>query len=546
MTTSISHRQPLGKELRSSLERAVIKARDVAEAAAETALKRLSVGDVRAADYLTDEERSLRNRLRAHGRQLGDTKQDSGEQSLKKLISEVAYEHWHRMLFARFLEQNNLLMYEPGAALTLHECDELIRDGYFRDDQEKQCKNGWELAALLASKMLPQIFRPHSPVFAIHFAPEEQRTLEQLVQGLAIETFQAQDSLGWVYQFWQTKRKKEVNESEVKIGADELSPVTQLFTEPYMVSFLLDNSLGAWWAGQRLTDSDWRNAESEQELRNKATIPGVPLNYLRFVKDETTNHWQPASGTFDAWPKQLSELKTLDPCCGSGHFLVAAFLMLVPIRMTLEGLSEQQAINKVLSENLHGLELDQRCVELAAFAVALEAWRYPNAGGYRALPELHLACSGLSINAAKDEWKAISATAGKQNLTIALDWLYQTFKDAPVLGSLINPRRSHAAKITQWEELQQALTTALKSDETLAQANKLDNNSDNNDSIEAGIIAQGLAKAIELLSNKYHWVTTNVPYISRSKQCDVIKDFCENHYPSSKGDLATVFLERCL
>ena len=60
--------------------------------------------------------------------------------------------------------------------------------------------------------------------------------------------------MGWVYQFWQAERKDEVNASGEKIGADELAPVTQLFTEDYMVSFLLDNSLGAWWAGKRLSE----------------------------------------------------------------------------------------------------------------------------------------------------------------------------------------------------------------------------------------------------------------------------------------------------
>src|SRR5690606_17402219 len=320
----------------------------------------LSVGEPKPADYLTDVERQLRKRLRAHGRQLGDVKSANGEQEIRKLASEVAYEHWHRMLFARFLEQNQLLIYEPGVALTLSECNELVQDQIYRDPLEEQCRNGWELAGVLASKMLPQIFRVDSPVFALQLAPEHQRTLEQLVHNLDAQTFQAQDSLGWVYQFWQSKRKEEVNKSEVKIGADELSPVTQLFTEPYMVSFLLDNSLGAWWAGKRLTDADWQNATSEQELRDKAAIPGVPLSYLRFVQDEQ-GRWQPASGTFDAWPGHLSELKTLDPCCGSGHFLVAAFLMLVPMRMALENLTAQQAVDRVLSENLHGLELDQRC-----------------------------------------------------------------------------------------------------------------------------------------------------------------------------------------
>ncbi|MGN5517908.1 N-6 DNA methylase [Halopseudomonas sp. Lyrl_26] len=542
-----THRQPLDKALRRALEAAVIKARDIAELAATQALTRLSVGEAKPADYLNEEQRELRNRLRAHGRQLGDIKQDNKQQSISRLVTEAAYQHWHRMLFARFLEQNNLLMYDEHTPLSLAECNELVQDpDTLRDEQERRCQSGWELAGVLASKMLPQIFRIDSPVFALEFAPEHQRELEKLVIGLATDTFQAQDSLGWVYQFWQSKRKEEVNKSEVKIGADELSPVTQLFTEPYMVSFLLDNSLGAWWAGQRLTDHDWQTAQSEQELREKAAIPGVPLSYLRFVKDDETQQWQPASGTFEAWPKHLSELKALDPCCGSGHFLVAAFLMLVPMRMQAEQLNARQAIDKVLSENLHGLELDQRCVELAAFAVALEAWRYPDAGGYRTLPELHLACSGLSIAAARDEWKELSRKAGKQNLTIALDWMYQTFQDAPVLGSLINPRRSKAAQIAQWSELQQLLGEALTQDQA-NQQNRADSEiSAITNRLEAGIVAQGLAKAAELLAGQYTWVITNVPYLARGKQHDTLKNYCETHYPAGKNDLATVFLDRCL
>jgi len=545
--TQAAHRQPLDKALRRALEATVVKARDIAELAASQALTRLSVGEAKAADYLNDQQRQLRTRLRAHGRQLGDSKQANGQQSLNKLITEVAYEHWHRMLFARFLEQNSLLMYDEHTPLTLSECSELVQDpDTLRDELERRCNSGWELAGVLASKMLPQIFRVDSPVFALEFAPEHQRELEKLVTGLSPETFQAQDSLGWVYQFWQSKRKEEVNKSEVKIGADELSPVTQLFTEPYMVSFLLDNSLGAWWAGQRLTEHDWQTAHSEQELREKAAIPGVPLSYLRFVQNDQTQQWQPASGTFDAWPKRLSELKALDPCCGSGHFLVAAFLMLVPMRMQAEQLNARQAIDKVLSENLHGLELDQRCVELAAFAVALEAWRYPDAGGYRTLPELHLACSGLSIAAARDEWKELSRKAGKQNLSIALDWMYQTFQDAPVLGSLINPRRSKAAQIAQWSELQQLLGEALTQDQA-NQQNQADGEiSALTNRLEAGIVAQGLAKAAELLSGQYTWVITNVPYLARGKQHDTLKDYCETYYPEGKNDLATVFLDRCL
>ena len=529
-------RQPLDKALRRALESTVTKAREVAEQAAFQAIKRLSVGDAKPADYLTEAQRRLRNRLRAHGRQLGDRKQASGEQSIQKLVAEVAYEHWHRMLFARFLEQNHLLMYDEYTPLSLAECDDFVKEAdVARDELEKRCTTGWELAGVLASKMLPQIFRIDSPGFELEFSPEHQRSLEQLVTGIALETFQAQDSLGWVYQFWQSKRKEEVNKSEVKIGADELAPVTQLFTEPYMVSFLLDNSLGAWWAGQRLTASDWQNAQAEQELRDKAAIPGVPLSYLRFAKDDSTHQWQPASGTFDTWPKHLRELKTLDPCCGSGHFLVAVFLMLVPLRMEQEQLNAQQAVDAVLRDNIYGLELDQRCVELAAFALALNAWKYPDAGGYRALPEIQVACSGLAVNAAKDEWKQLAAhMGGKQNLSIAMDWLHDNFKDAPILGSLMNPAKSKAAGLVSWQELSQALDVVLAQE------------SESTEQHETAVVAQGIAKAATLLANKYSWVITNVPYLARGKQHPVLADFCEEHYPAGKNDLATVFLDRCL
>jgi hypothetical protein len=378
--------------------------------------------------------------------------------------------------------------------------------------------------------MLPQIFRTEDVLLEIEFPVNDRLPLERLLANLPSETFMADDSLGWVYQFWQTKKKDEVNAAEVKIGARELPAVTQLFTEPYMVAFLLDNSLGAWWAARRLTEADFKHAENEDVLRTKAALPGVPLTYLRFVKQDDGT-WTPAAGTFDGWPDHLGELKAIDPCCGSGHFLGAALLMLVPMRMELEGLAAHEAVDAVLRENLHGLELDQRCVELAAFALALTAWRYPGAGGYRQLPELHIACSGLSVSAAKEEWRQLAMD--RHNLRLALEWMYEVFQDAPVLGSLLNPAKTDAARLVQWEELSRALGQALTQEQTDEQR-------------EAGVVAQGLAKAAQLLAGQYHWVITNVPYLVRGKQGNTLRDFCDKHYPAAKNDLATVFLDRCL
>lgn len=524
--------QPLEKSLRGKLERSVREARDIAEAAARASLEQLGVGEINPYAHLNEDERKLRVRLRAHGRQLGDVREPDGRQETSRLMEEAAYEHWHRMLFARFLAENNLLMYPDPVQpvpITLAECEDLAA--------QEGAKNGWELAARFAAKMLPQIFRTDSPVFQLSLPPEHQQRLERLLAELPAEVFFASDSLGWVYQFWQAKKKDEINASEVKIGARELPVVTQLFTEPYMVSFLLDNSLGAWWAARQLSEDDLRNAKDEEELRRKAALPGVPLEYLRFVRGED-DRWAPAAGSFEGWPESLKELKVLDPCTGSGHFLVAALPMLASMRAERERLETMEAVDAVLRENLHGLEIDPRCVELAAFALGFAAWRYPGAGGYRMLPELNLACSGLSISASKEEWQNLAKIDGNDssNLEIVLGDLYDQFKDAPILGSLINPKLSlFNGNILGlcWEDISPLLTKALSSEADV-------------EKVEMGVVAQGLAKAAQLLARRYHLVITNVPYLARGKQGEKLKAFCEDLFSEAKNDLATVFLDRCL
>lgn len=530
-THSISN-QPLAKPLRSQLENTVKSARDVAEKAALAALRQLAVSEAKAPDYLSDELKALRRRLRAHGRALGDVKAKDDTQGLQHLLWEVAYEHWHRMLFARFLAENGLLMWELGAPVSLEDCQNLVdHEQAMLEGEKLGSKTQWELAGKLAARMLPQVFKPQSPVFELALAPEHQRELERLLAGLPTEVFKASDSLGWVYQFWQAKRKDEVNASEVKIGADELAAVTQLFTEPYMVDFLLHNSLGAWWV-----------------TRHPGQTCPVPLTYLRTLDDGT-----PAAGKFEGWPNKLNEFKLLDPCCGSGHFLVAAFLLLVPMRMAAEGLSAMDAVDAVLADNLHGLELDARCVEIAVFALALAAWRFPDENGdplgVRAdMPAPQVACCGLKVAAKPEDWMTLvpddapNAAYLRQELRL----LHASFAQAPLLGSLLDPARSlkNDLATSSFDTLRDLLGRALATERPATlwgQASELQD-----DSWDLALTAQGLLEAARLLDGRYHLVVTNVPYLARGKQHEVLKDYCGTHYPEAKNDLANVFLERCL
>jgi hypothetical protein len=519
---------PLDRTLRRGLENAVKAARRVAEQAATKALESLAVGHHEPWPGQPTADRTLRVKLRARGRQLGDALDPkTGKQATTRLVHEVAYEHWHRMLFARFLAENDLLI-EPdsGVAISLDTCRELAKE---------RGTDVWMLASRFAQTMLPEIFRADDPVLAVELAREDQLELEKIVADLGTDVFTASDSLGWCYQFWQAEKKQAVNDSGVKIGADELPAVTQLFTEDYMVDFLLDNTLGAWWAGKVLAadPSLTASATSEDDLRKAVSLYGVPWAYLRFIKPddgEGAGTWRPAAGTFEGWPRAAKDLTCLDPCMGSGHFVVAMFDRLVPLRMREEGLSETAAIQAVIRDNLYGLEIDPRCTQIGAFNLALAAWRRV---GHIPLPNMHIACSGLAPNATEDEWAALAE--GNTRLEEGMRRLHGLFKDAPVLGSLINPRaEGYAAFEASFTELQPILEKAFSSE-----------GSDDAEH-EMAVTARGVAKAAEILGRQFTLVATNVPYLGRKNQNGCLQEYCDRNHDRAKADLATCFLERCL
>jgi hypothetical protein len=527
----------LSSDLRNKLERTVVEARCVAEAGAQAALEAFAVGHHEPFGHMTPEQRKRRTHLRARAKQLGDQRDKNGRMELTHIAHECAYEHWHRMLFARFLAENGLLI-EPdsGVAISLDECKELAKAEVSSQKSEVRSADMWEFAGRCAQTMLPQIFRPDDPLLQVPLAREHQLKLEELLDGVSHDVFTASDSLGWCYQFWQAEKKDQVNASGEKVSADELPAVTQLFTEDYMVDFLLDNTLGAWWWGRQVSGvgcqasaGKVRAAKTEDDCRRLVALPGCPWKYLRFVKDEKAG-WRPAAGTFDGWPKTTKELKCLDPCMGSGHFVVAMFERLVALRMAEELLGEKHAVAAVIRENLFGLEIDPRCTQIGAFNLALAAWRRV---GHRPLPDMNLACSGLAPNSTKEDW--LKLAGDNEKLHRGMERFFLLFHNAPVLGSLINPRASEGdLLVAAYHELQPLMATALAQERT-------------DDNVhEMAVIARGLARAAQILAGQFPLVATNVPYLLRRNQSAELRGFCERSAPDAANDLAIVFLQRIL
>jgi len=475
----------LEKSARNQLDKAVQAARRAATVGADRALRALAVDQEKKPAHLTPEQSELRRRLRVRCRGLG---------SWQEIVRAVAYEQWHRMLFARFLAENRLLIHpEYHAPVTLEECAEIARDRGL--DQ-------WEVAAGYAAGMLPGIFQQDDPFLLLKFAPEDRAALQEILAEIPAETFQTQDALGWTYQFWQTEEKAAVNKSGRKIEGADICAVTQLFTEPYMVQFLLQNTLGAWWL----------NRHPESPLR---------VGWV-YYKDQVQHD-------FSAFPEKAGDLKILDPCCGSGHFLVEAFHMLLAMRQE-EGEGLEAAIKGIVQDNLHGLEIDPRCIQIAGFAVAMEAWKagFPT-DDYLPLP--NLACVGLPIRAEKEEW--LKLAGGDGLLEGELEKYYDLFKNADSLGSLI--QIEEGGTLVPGEVLMQKLEKALAKEKATGDP-----------VAEAfGETASGVLKAAEYLRRKdFHIVVTNPPYLGSSGHAEVLQIFLSKNYGDCKKNLATSFIRR--
>ena len=160
----------LSKDLRKLLENTTKAARVLAESACRAALENLAVHEKEYRAHMGVEQRLLRNRLRARGRAIGDKRDErSGIQDIRYLGELAAYDHWHRLLFTRFLTENHLLITDEAngsVPVTLEECEELA--------PELGACDGLDLACLFASLTLPGVFRCDDPVLDLPIALNDQ------------------------------------------------------------------------------------------------------------------------------------------------------------------------------------------------------------------------------------------------------------------------------------------------------------------------------------------------------------------------------------
>lgn len=316
--------------------------------------------------------------------------------------------------------------------------------------------------------------------------------------GMTDEDCVEEELIGWLYQFYISDKKDEVFEKlkkNVKITPENIPAATQLFTPHWIVRYMVENTLGKLWMSIR-PDSKLRDHMpyyiESPEGNSPAPIPedllttgNSPIPYIRF----------------------------LDPCLGSGHVLVYAFSLLYKIYEE-EGYNTNEIPGLILENNLFGIDIDERAVQLASFALAMKARSYYNRFLRKPVQPRIISLENIREEAIQEAVKLPLKIKGKKverHKDLSLNLLTQVDN----LGSLVNIDLDEVSAIQ----------------------------------VTPGIWQNQQKRLIEqatYLSTEYHCVVTNPPYMGIKGMNSVLKDFVERNHTKSKGDLMACFMERCL
>ena len=303
--------------------------------------------------------------------------------------------------------------------------------------------------------------------------------------------------IGWLYQFYISEKKDEVMGKTVK--TEDIPAATQLFTPDWIVRYLVENSLGRLWM----------------------------LNHPASRLAESMEYYIPATEQDADFLKVMSpeELKVCDPCCGSGHMLTYAFDLLARIYEEA-GFSPREIPSLILKNNLHGIEIDPRAGELAAFALTMKAREHDSRFLRRENAPQPNICVLQNVTFDDEEFKSYMDFIGRDLFTAALQTTLRQFEKADCFGSLIVPQLADSA----------AVLAELESRDVSGQL-FLTN-------IHQKVLA--VIRQAEYLSPHYHVVVTNPPYMGSKGMNTDLKKFAETKYSDSKSDLFAMFIERCL
>jgi hypothetical protein len=312
--------------------------------------------------------------------------------------------------------------------------------------------------------------------------------------------------IGWLYQFYISEKKDEVFDGlkkNKKITPENIPAATQLFTPHWIVKYLVENSLGRLWLLNR------PNSRLAEQMEYYIKPEQAETDFLKLNSPE--------------------EIKICDPACGSGHMLTYAFDLLYAIYEE-EGYEPAEIPEKILTNNLYGIEIDERAGELAAFALTMKARakqrRFFNRKAASGEPVEPNICVLENVHFDENELKNYMDFVGRDLFTYQLQTTLRQFEEADNFGSLIRPDVTDADGMLKILESKNVLGNLFLN-------------------MTHQKVRQALRQA-DYLSPKYHVVIANPPYMGGKGMNGRLGAWVKDNYPDSKSDLFAMFIERNL
>ena len=356
--------------------------------------------------------------------------------------------------------------------------------------------------------------------------PDDLLTEHSVVHGFRTEISDEDcaevELLGWLYQFYISERKDQVMARKSAVSTEDIPSVTQLFTPHWIVRYLVENSLGRLWLLNR-PGSKLRE-HMPYYIAESAEAPGeggrVPEDFLKITKPE--------------------ELKLLDPASGSGHMLTYAFDLLCRIYEE-EGYAPSDIPALILRHNLYGLEICARAAQLSQLALVFKAREKSR----RFLQPEQMVPPNIielrEVSFEKDELADYFKAIGGDPLpprrdpaslipdASSFEKLLHQFEEAKNFGSLIQPCLTE-------QEIQRARLEIVNRQSKIANVDLMITSTHYK-------VLRVLEQA-EALTQRYHVVVANPPYMGSGAMHQEFKSFVEVHFPDSKADLSVIFIER--
>ena len=327
--------------------------------------------------------------------------------------------------------------------------------------------------------------------------------------------------IGWLYQYYNTEPKENVFanlKKNIKVTKETLPAATQLFTPDWIVRYMVENSLGRLWLEGHPND----------------TLQRAWKYYLPEAEQETSVQQQRAAIRKEYADIRPEDIRCIDPCMGSGHILCYMFDLLMQIYEDY-GYTAREAAASIVEHNLYGLDIDDRAAQLAYFAVMMKARQYDRRFFSRGIQPHVMAIEESNGLRTWTEAAGDSLVAGQltfeDDLIRMADTLIETFQDAKEYGSILTVRADH------YDALADFIEKARQEAGNLLFRAWIDE------------VAQRILPLIQQatwLAAKYDIVVTNPPYMGGGNMSAKLSAFVKKHYPDTKSDLSTIFMEKTL